>query len=393
MIPLLAALPLPNPPPLSAGLVVPSDAASLFAAELPPEEETVEEDATAAEPPGLPPPLACQVPELSGAVPVELSEAAGEVDAPTVPAIAFALAPGQFPMAASDRSAPDAALGMDAIAVEEGADQKLGRPVPVPFVVSGNTQTGEVLTSGQEADGAGFAVHVVAERAAAPVRAGGAQSAFELRAESVDDPKPPEAVETEDENHSTALEAERMSDAAVPDQSGLDSPTGDSQPTGALPLPGMERSARPVIGQVQAALIALAQMPSGRDAPDAAPATTAPERGVELRLDPEELGQVSISLRSEGDALMVRVVAERPETLDLLRRHADQLLQDLRNSGFRDAQMAFGSSGEGARSWQHPAADPGLKFGDEETPAQPPPVSAFAGSKPFSRDGALNVRL
>lgn len=389
MIPLLAALPLPNPPPLPAGLVVPSDAASLFAAELPPEEETIEEDAAAGEPPGLPPPLACQMPELPAGVPLELPEAAGEVDCATLPATAFAFAPGQFPVAPSDQPASDAALAMDALAAEKGADQKPDQAAAVPVVASDHTRAGGVPPSGQEADGAGFAVHVVAERAAAPVRASGAQSAFELRAESVDDPKQPEAVETGDENNSTELEAERMPDV----EGSLDSSTGDSQPAGVLPLPGMERSARPVIGQVQAAVVALTQMPSGEGAPDAASATPAPERGVELRLDPEELGQVSISLRSEGDALMVRVMAERPETLDLLRRNADQLLQDLRNSGFRDAQMAFGSSGEGARGGQHPAADPGLRLAEEEVPAQPPPVSAFAGSRPFSRDGALNVRL
>lgn len=67
---------------------------------------------------------------------------------------------------------------------------------------------------------------------------------------------------------------------------------------------------------------------------------------VELALAPEELGRLTISLQQEGDFVRVSMMAERPETLDLLRRHAGDLLADLRQSGFSGASFSFGQGGQ-----------------------------------------------
>lgn len=69
---------------------------------------------------------------------------------------------------------------------------------------------------------------------------------------------------------------------------------------------------------------------------------------VEVVLNPQELGRMRFEMHQQGDHLRVFLVAERPETLDLLRRHGEQLLSDLRQSGFGGASLSFGSWGQQA---------------------------------------------
>lgn len=64
--------------------------------------------------------------------------------------------------------------------------------------------------------------------------------------------------------------------------------------------------------------------------------------GVELRLSPEELGSVRMQFVQGESGLTVHINAERPETLDLIRRHIDQLAKDLADSGFDSAGFSFG---------------------------------------------------
>ena len=67
---------------------------------------------------------------------------------------------------------------------------------------------------------------------------------------------------------------------------------------------------------------------------------------VELVLSPEELGRLTISIRHDGDFVRVTVIADRPETLDLMRRHGGDLLADLRQAGFSGASLNFGQGGQ-----------------------------------------------
>lgn len=69
---------------------------------------------------------------------------------------------------------------------------------------------------------------------------------------------------------------------------------------------------------------------------------------VELLLAPEELGKLRFVIQQDGASVKISLTAERPETLDLLRRHADQLLQEFRQSGYSGATIDFGNwSGQG----------------------------------------------
>lgn len=65
---------------------------------------------------------------------------------------------------------------------------------------------------------------------------------------------------------------------------------------------------------------------------------------VELTLSPEELGRVRLSIKSAEHGIVVSVLAERTETLDLMRRHIDELRQEFQDLGYRDITFSFGES-------------------------------------------------
>lgn len=78
---------------------------------------------------------------------------------------------------------------------------------------------------------------------------------------------------------------------------------------------------------------------------------------VTVTLKPEELGTLRFEMHARGEAIHVALVVERPETLDLLRRHAEQLVGEFRQAGFAGASFSFsggstgGSTGGGAERW------------------------------------------
>ena len=112
----------------------------------------------------------------------------------------------------------------------------------------------------------------------------------------------------------------RFASGATPVETAL---IGRSGPTG---LPGQADLPRQVAQQLVAALRGTADMAS------------------ELRLSPSELGRVRISLSSSDAGMVVSIVAERPETLDLMRRHVDQLAQEFHDIGYPSAEFSFGQS-------------------------------------------------
>ncbi|WP_168732946.1 flagellar hook-length control protein FliK [Aliigemmobacter aestuarii] len=68
---------------------------------------------------------------------------------------------------------------------------------------------------------------------------------------------------------------------------------------------------------------------------------------VELRLQPADLGAISISMQPEADRVTVVIQADRPETAELLRRNADLLSQELKQGGFAQASISFAAGGQG----------------------------------------------
>lgn len=144
----------------------------------------------------------------------------------------------------------------------------------------------------------------------------------------------------------------------------------------ALPRP---KAANPVADQVQALPFGLPDggpdrsrgLPFGPGAPpvarsphaigvqlaDRMPATVG--QPVEITLAPEELGKVRMTMSASDGALTLQLVADRPETLDLMRRHIDQLAQDFRDMGFDRLSFAFGQGQKENQQARQPApADP-----------------------------------
>ena len=65
---------------------------------------------------------------------------------------------------------------------------------------------------------------------------------------------------------------------------------------------------------------------------------------IEIRLSPDELGRVRLSLSPIDAGLAVNVMAERPETMEIIRRHIDVLAQDLRQQGHQNLTFHFGQN-------------------------------------------------
>jgi hypothetical protein len=141
-----------------------------------------------------------------------------------------------------------------------------------------------------------------------------------------------------------------------------------AEPTGTAPVAAAPRE---IAGQITLAIVG----------------TREPE--VEVRLDPPDLGRVQIRLAATEAGLQAMVLAERPETHDFLRRHADALARELTEAGYADVSLDFATGGDAARSDTPPEA--------RGAPAAPNPaaalVPALAAAPAPAASGGLDIRL
>lgn len=118
----------------------------------------------------------------------------------------------------------------------------------------------------------------------------------------------------------------------------------------------------------------------------------APDRTSELMLAPEELGRLRFGIVTTEHGVTVQIAAERPETLDLVRRHLDHLAEDLRRMGFGGVTIDLGSgesvpdgrAGDQRRAPGPPAA------ADSPAPVRP---DAPPGANPSDGTSGLDLRL
>lgn len=73
--------------------------------------------------------------------------------------------------------------------------------------------------------------------------------------------------------------------------------------------------------------------------------STRPDAPVEITMNPEELGRVRIALTQVDGGLSVSILADQAQTLELFRRHAGELQQELAAMGFAGATFDFGQDG------------------------------------------------
>jgi hypothetical protein len=88
---------------------------------------------------------------------------------------------------------------------------------------------------------------------------------------------------------------------------------------------------------------------------------------VAVRLDPEELGSVTLHIAKQDERIAISIGAERPETQDLLRRHIQTLEDDLLACGYRDVSFDFG----GRRHAQHTQGEVSTESSQDGAPSPP----------------------
>lgn len=120
-----------------------------------------------------------------------------------------------------------------------------------------------------------------------------------------------------------------------------------------------------------------------------------PGQPVELTLSPEELGKVRLTFSTDNDSMRLIVHAERPETLDLMRRHIDQLGKDFREMGYASVSFSFqgGAQDQQPHSWPDAKPDAQVDAPSTElrslTDLAPRPTQA----RPLTAEGGLDLRL
>ena len=97
-------------------------------------------------------------------------------------------------------------------------------------------------------------------------------------------------------------------------------------------------------------------------------------KSIDLVLSPEELGRVRISLTTASSGMAVSIIAERPETLDLLRRHIDVLAQDFHDLGYETAEFSFGRDNAGPGSDGTRTGGQANAAGFDTEPLAPAPI-------------------
>jgi len=95
------------------------------------------------------------------------------------------------------------------------------------------------------------------------------------------------------------------------------------------------------------------------------------DRGVDLLLNPAELGRVRISLSPGEAGMTVQILADRPETLDLIRRHIDLLAQDFQSLGYEATDFAFSQHQDSAQNGTSQSEPSPMEGFDADAPQMP----------------------
>lgn len=308
---------------------------------------------------------------------------AGSDPAPVRPAFYSPIAAEVFPPLGEGRDSLNPAPAPE----QAGAGQLAAPPLakapilawPQPLSVTADAALGAVPESAEESAGAVPPAARVSEgRGSAfspPAGSGEAGSADAARLIQGG----MALVEAQKTSERTAADAlSSASASALPGLTGAESLRGMAALSHAGTLPA---------GQAAPSMAFIAQI--GQAVAGSASAVT------ELRLTPEELGLVRIELQTEGEKVSVTLIAERAETLDLLRRHSERLISELRNAGFSQLDLGFGNHRDGQAGAYNaaPLLHQGRPIADLPTDL-PAEMAAPLPAWPASVDGSsLYMRL
>lgn len=109
-------------------------------------------------------------------------------------------------------------------------------------------------------------------------------------------------------------------------------------------------------------------------------------RPVDIALNPEELGRLRLTMSVSDSGMVMHVTAERPDTLDLVRRHIAELSQEFRDIGYPDVSFSFadGNARDEGRATPLGATEPD----GEGTPDNPVEITLSAAP-----DTGVDIRL
>ena len=118
---------------------------------------------------------------------------------------------------------------------------------------------------------------------------------------------------------------------------------------------------------------------------------------VTVMLRPEELGTLRFEVSPREQGVHLHLSVDQPATLELLRRHSEQLLQDLRQAGFAGVTLSYSegsASGEGGFGGTgEQQAQRGRPAAASAASGPAPPVEFASHPPPAAGAGALNLRL
>jgi len=112
---------------------------------------------------------------------------------------------------------------------------------------------------------------------------------------------------------------------------------------------------------------------------------------TELQLNPVELGRVRLSLQVIDSTITVAIMADRPETADLIRRYVDTLAQEFRALGYQDVNVSVGQRQAGAEQADLPRSKPDESGATTESAIDQSPT--LANRPGLSASGGLDLRL
>jgi len=166
-------------------------------------------------------------------------------------------------------------------------------------------------------------------------------------------------------------------------------PTAPSQPGAAASAQNLAVTVPAAIAPVPAMLTpaaATAAPPAGNAVPIAGLAVEIAtraqdgQRSFEIRLDPPDLGRIDVQLNVDNSGHVTsHLVADRPDTLDLLKRDAPSLERALQSAGLKtdDGGMQFSLRDQSLAGGQQPPRDSNSTFARIVVPDQElPPVDA-----------------
>lgn len=197
-------------------------------------------------------------------------------------------------------------------------------------------------------------------------------------------PGPPQQAEAAQGPSPAAVLSGQASDvlpddtvSAVPDAAGIAAPSGMADPSANRAAAAYGREAAPMPPAVSHQIIEKIRNAASNDR-------------IEVTLAPADLGKLRLSFHATDGGVSVVINAERPETLDLVRRNADSLARDLRDIGYGQVTFSFGrqDSPDDRRPLPSAPADFTLPGETDAVPEAPPPVSHRSAA-----NGSLDLRI